>query len=50
MFDRKGNEIGTSKQAAWYAVGETAASRVINATPIMVIPPLILVKLQQVDF
>ena len=23
VFDRKGNEIGTSKQAAWYAVGET---------------------------
>lgn len=50
VFDRKGNEIGTSKQAAWYAVGETAASRVINATPIMVIPPLILVKLQQSRF
>lgn len=50
VFDRKGNEVGTSKQAAWYAVGETAASRVINATPIMVIPPLILVKLQQSRF
>jgi len=29
------------------AVGETALSRVFNATPIMVLPPLILVRLQQ---
>lgn len=40
-------ELGTSKVAAVYAVGETAASRVINAAPIMAIPPLILVKLQK---
>lgn len=40
-------ELGVSKNAAWYAVGETAASRVINATPVMAIPPLILVRLQQ---
>lgn len=46
----KGDEVGTSKTAAWYAVGETAASRVINATPIMVIPPLILVRLQRSKF
>lgn len=36
-----------SKVAATYAVGETAASRVINASPIMAIPPLILVRLQR---
>lgn len=47
VFNKDGEEVGTSKKAALYAVGETAASRVINATPIMVIPPLILVKLQQ---
>ncbi|KAH3685956.1 hypothetical protein WICPIJ_003078 [Wickerhamomyces pijperi] len=46
VFDKEGNEVGISKTAAVYAVGETAASRVINATPIMVIPPLLLVKLQ----
>lgn len=40
-------DLGRSKVAAKYAVGETALSRVINATPIMVIPPLILVKLQK---
>lgn len=50
VFDKKGEEVGTSKTAAWYAVGETAASRVINATPIMVIPPLILVRLQKSKF
>lgn len=47
VFSPEGEEVGTSKKAALYAVGETAASRVINATPIMVIPPLILVKLQK---
>ncbi|ODV77435.1 tricarboxylate carrier [Suhomyces tanzawaensis NRRL Y-17324] len=47
VFDHNGEAVGTSKTAAWYAVGETAASRVINATPVMVIPPLILVRLQQ---
>ena len=47
VFNKDGEVVGTSKTAALHAVGETAASRVINATPIMVIPPLILVKLQQ---
>ncbi|ODV69785.1 Tricarboxylate/iron carrier [Hyphopichia burtonii NRRL Y-1933] len=47
VFDEDGEDKGTSKTAALYAVGETAASRVINATPIMVVPPLLLVKLQK---
>ncbi|GMG39624.1 unnamed protein product [Ambrosiozyma monospora] len=47
VFDDNGDNVGISKKAAVQAVGETAASRVINATPIMVIPPLILVRLQK---
>jgi len=39
--------LGKSKKAATLAVGETALSRVINSTPIMVLPPLILVRLQR---
>ena len=39
--------LGKSKKAAILAVGETAFSRVMNATPIMVIPPLVLVRLQE---
>jgi len=39
--------LGKSKRAAFLAVGETAASRVFNATPVMAIPPLILVQLQK---
>ena len=39
--------LGKSRKAATMAVGETAASRVLNSTPIMVIPPLILVRLQR---
>lgn len=42
--------LGKSKKAATLAVGETALSRVLNATPIMVLPPLILVKLQQTEW
>lgn len=47
VFDKNGDPVGLSQTAAVYAVGETAASRVINATPIMVVPPLILVRLQK---
>ncbi|WPK24876.1 hypothetical protein PUMCH_002173 [Australozyma saopauloensis] len=50
VYDKDGNDLGSSKVAAFHAVGETAASRVINATPIMVIPPLILVRLQKLRF
>lgn len=50
VFDKDGNDLGSSKVAAFHAVGETAASRVINATPIMVVPPLILVRLQKSRF
>ncbi|KAL9023328.1 MAG: hypothetical protein Q9180_008279 [Flavoplaca navasiana] len=39
--------LGKSKKAATIAVAETALSRVLNATPIMVLPPLILVRLQK---
>ncbi|CCH60625.1 hypothetical protein TBLA_0D01170 [Henningerozyma blattae CBS 6284] len=47
VYDKEsGEEIGKSQRAAFKAVGQTALSRVINATPVMVIPPLILVKLQ----
>jgi hypothetical protein len=42
--------LGKSKKAATLAVGETAVSRVLNATPIMVLPPLILVRLQKTDW
>lgn len=50
VYDEEGKDVGTSKKAAFYAVGETAASRVINATPIMVVPPLLLVRLQKSRF
>ncbi|KAK4249656.1 Tricarboxylate/iron carrier [Corynascus novoguineensis] len=39
--------LGKSKKAATLAVAETAASRVFNSSPIMVIPPLVLVRLQR---
>jgi len=42
-----GEKLGLSKKAAWLAVGETGASRVLNATPVMVVPALALVALQR---
>ncbi len=42
--------LGKSKKAARLAVAETALSRVMNATPIMVLPPLILVRLQRTEW
>lgn len=39
--------LGKSKKAATIAVSETAISRVLNATPIMVLPPLVLVQLEK---
>lgn len=42
--------LGKSKAAARIAVGETALSRVLNATPIMVLPPLVLVRLQKTEW
>lgn len=51
--EKTGKEVaslGKSKKAATLAVGETAISRVLNATPIMVLPPLVLVRLQKTDW
>lgn len=42
--------LGKSRKAATLAVGETAVSRVLNATPIMVLPPLILVRLEKTEW
>jgi len=39
--------LGKSKKAATLAVAETAFSRVFNSSPIMIIPPLILVRMQR---
>ncbi|KAI1406652.1 Tricarboxylate/iron carrier [Hypoxylon fuscum] len=42
--------LGKSKKAATLAVGETALSRVFNSSPIMVVPPLVLVRLQRTEW
>lgn len=39
--------LGRSRKAATLAVGETAVSRVLNSSPIMILPPLVLVRLQR---
>ncbi len=42
--------LGKSKKAATLAVAETAASRVFNSSPIMVIPAVALVRLQSTSW
>ncbi|KAI2471497.1 Tricarboxylate/iron carrier [Annulohypoxylon bovei var. microspora] len=42
--------LGKSRKAATLAVSETALSRVFNCTPIMVVPPLLLVRLQRTEW
>lgn len=42
--------LGKSRKAATLAVGETALSRVLNSSPVMVIPPLLLVRLQRTEW
>lgn len=42
--------LGKSQKAATLAVSETALSRVLNSSPIMVIPPLLLVRLQKTEW
>ena len=43
---QKPQSLGKSRAAATIAVSETALSRVFNAAPVMAIPPLILIRLQ----
>lgn len=47
VYDDEGTIVGKSKKAGFLAVSETAASRILNAAPVMAIPPLILIKLQR---
>ncbi|KAI1500403.1 Tricarboxylate/iron carrier [Biscogniauxia marginata] len=42
--------LGKSRKAATLAVAETALSRVFNSSPVMVVPPLILLRLQRTDW
>lgn len=41
------HSLGKSKKAATLAVSETALSRVLNSSPIMLVPPLVLLRLQR---
>lgn len=41
--------LGKSRTVAVLATGETALSRVINSTPIIVVPPLVLLGIQWMD-
>ncbi|KAF4547555.1 Tricarboxylate carrier-like protein [Elsinoe fawcettii] len=48
--DEQPKSLGKSKKAATIAVAETAASRVFNAAPIMALPPIVLLRLQKMEW
>jgi hypothetical protein len=50
VTDHEGTILGNSKKAGLLAVSETAASRALNATPVMAIPPLLLLRLQRTQW
>jgi sideroflexin-5 len=50
VIDDEGIILGNSKTAGFLAVSETAASRALNATPVMAIPPLLLLRLQRTEW
>ena len=47
VFDESGDFIGKSKRAGFFAVSSCIFGRVVAAAPILVIPPLVVHKLEQ---
>lgn len=43
--EEESSSLGKSKRAAFKAIAETAASRVLNSSPIMILPPLLLLAI-----
>lgn len=50
LAGRTEESLGKSKKAATIAVSETAASRILNSSPIMVVPALALLRLQKTEW
>ncbi|KAJ9080044.1 Sideroflexin FSF1 [Entomophthora muscae] len=47
VMDKDGNDVGVSKEAGLKAVSQVAASRVITAFPALVLPPILMAKLEK---
>eukprot|EP00834_Sanchytrium_tribonematis_P006842 NODE_546_length_6213_cov_1.440301.p4 type:complete len:221 gc:universal NODE_546_length_6213_cov_1.440301:5398-6060(+) len=41
VFDSEDKEVGTSRIAAKYAIGQTAVSRLLSSVPALVVPPTV---------
>ncbi|OZJ03094.1 hypothetical protein BZG36_03917, partial [Bifiguratus adelaidae] len=50
VYDKEGNSYGKSKTAGFNAVSQVAISRILANAPVMIIPPLILARLQKTRF
>ncbi|KAH8555978.1 Tricarboxylate/iron carrier [Umbelopsis sp. PMI_123] len=50
VYDEHGNSVGKSKVAGLTAVSQVAISRVLTNAPVLVIPPLLMGRLQKTEF
>ncbi|KAI8889292.1 Tricarboxylate/iron carrier [Backusella circina FSU 941] len=50
VFTEQGESVGKSKQAGLSAVSQVAISRVLTNAPVLIIPPVILGRLQKTEF
>jgi hypothetical protein len=50
VFTEDGESIGKSKQAGMSAVSQVAISRILTNAPVLIIPPILLGRLQKTEF
>lgn len=50
VFTKDGDKIGKSKKAGVSAVSQVAISRVLTNAPVLIIPPLLLGRIQKTEF
>ncbi|KAG1110496.1 hypothetical protein G6F42_015314 [Rhizopus arrhizus] len=50
VFTKEGQSVGKSKEAGFSAVSQVAISRILTNAPVLILPPVILGRLQKTDF
>ena len=50
VFTKDGDKVGKSKKAGVSAVSQVAISRVLTNAPVLIIPPLLLGRIQKTEF
>lgn len=50
VFTKEGQSVGKSKEAGFSAVSQVAISRILTNAPVLILPPVILGRLEKTDF